>query len=343
MGRGILLPSACVLAFLAAATHAQVAGSPPARAVEVTESDEVIRVASPTLEASIRKRGYITGIAGGTFLDVKTGFRDAGFGLDVIDWIMEPGSDEAYRDRLTNDLPYNLEVRYHGKARKRCIEGPQMCHGGPIAPAVIKGRDFVAVTTAKKYATAAPGKLTGSIWTQTLVFPEGKRYFLSSDRMECANAGDETFFRMDMPGHIKHKKGDTFSEVYLSYRGVIPASEFDRDFPPDEKFLYQRGKDPLPSRFIRAYHLRDPATGKPGPWLAGMTLNPSDVYEAWCHQRGYVCFIQENGGRPIKAGESFGAAFVVGYFDSIREMEEVYDRLAGHSRLEVDQAGWRLR
>jgi hypothetical protein len=41
------------------------------------------------------------------------------------------------------------------------------------------------------------------------------------------------------------------------------------------------------------------------------------VYEAWCHQRGYVSFIEEIGGKPIKAGESFGAAFIVGYFDSI--------------------------
>ena len=33
-----------------------------------------------------------------------------------------------------------------------------------------------------------------------------------------------------------------------------------------------------------------------------MTLNPADVMEAWCHERGYVCLIEEIGGRPIKAG-----------------------------------------
>ncbi|MEZ0275438.1 MAG: hypothetical protein ACAH88_11080, partial [Roseimicrobium sp.] len=95
-------------------------------------------------------------------------------------------------------------------------------------------------------------------------------------------------------------------------------------------------------RFIRAYHLRDPKTGADGPWLAGMTLNSADVYEAWCHQRNYVCFIEEIGGRPIKAGESFSAAFIVGYFDSIEEMEQVYDQYSGHSGLEVSESGWKL-
>jgi hypothetical protein len=336
--------SALAVVFLAAGTlSAQVARPPAPTAVEVVETDRVIRIETPTLAASLRKRDYVTGIGAGTFLDRKTGFRDPGFGLDILDWIMEPGSDAAYRDTLKNDLPYNLEGRFHGKTQKRCVDGPQMCHAPGLSPVIVRGADFVAAKTSRSYTTAAPGRQTGSTWTQTLVFPAGRRYFLSSDRMTSVNSGDELFFRMDMPGHIKHNRGDTFSEIYLSYRGVIPASEFLEDFAPDAKFNYRRDRDPIPRRFIRAYHLRDPKTGKDGPWLAGMTLNPADVYEAWCHQRGYVCFIQENGGRPVKPGESFGAAFVVGYFDSIEEMEQVYDRHAGHSRLEVDESGWALK
>jgi hypothetical protein len=75
-----------------------------------------------------------------------------------------------------------------------------------------------------------------------------------------------------------------------------------------------------------------------------MTLDPADVYEAWCHQRGYVCMIEEIGGRPIKASESFGAAFLVGFFDSIEEMHTVYDEFSGKNRLEVaaDGSGWKL-
>ena len=44
---------------------------------------------TPQLEAVIRRKGYVTGVAAQSFLDKKTGFRDAGFGLDVVDW----GSD----------------------------------------------------------------------------------------------------------------------------------------------------------------------------------------------------------------------------------------------------------
>jgi hypothetical protein len=155
------------------------------------------------------------------------------------------------------------------------------------------------------------------------------------------------FLRIDMPGHIRHKAGDTFSEIYLSYLGSpeglrIPAREFENDFPPDERFYYRRDKNPLPTRFIRACRLRDPQGGKDGPWLAGMTLDPDVVYEAWCHQRGYVCMIEESGGRPIKAGESFSAAFVVGYFDSIEDMHRVYDQYKGNTGLRVKAAGWEL-
>ena len=81
------------------------------------------------------------------------------------------------------------------------------------------------------------------------------------------------------------------------------------------------------------YRIRSGARG--GPWLAGMTLEPADVYEAWCHQRGYVCFIQEIGGRPIRAGERFGAAYVIGFFDDLDEMHQVYDRYRGHRGLDV--------
>jgi hypothetical protein len=310
---------------------------------EVTQSDTEIRIVTPELEAAVRKKGYV-GVAGGSFLDRKTGFRDAGFGLDIVDWIMEPGSDEAYRDRLEKEMVYQFGNAYHGKTPKRSIEGPQICtKAQELDPQVVRGKDFVAVTQEYRYRTAAPGKKNGSLWQQTLVFPAGQRYFISSDRITAVNSSDAMFLRIDMPGHIKHNKGDRFSEIYLSYHGRIPASEFFENFAPDEKFNYTRGRDQAPERMIRAYRLRDPETGKEGPWLAGMTLQPDVVSEAWCHQRGYVCLIEEFGGRPIKAGESFSAAFIVGFFDSIEEMHTVYDRHAGASRLLVDDTGWRLQ
>jgi hypothetical protein len=316
--------------------------------IQVSEDEKRIRISTLELNGVVNKKGYVTGIAAGSFLDKKSGFHDPGYGLDIVDWIMEAGSDESYRDQLEPELVYKFNNLVHGKTAKRCIEGPQICtQAKQIDAKAIRGKDYVVVKQEFQYRTAAPGKMTGSKWEQTIVFPAGQRYIVSSDRMHVVNSSETMFFRIDMPGHIKHNKGDTFSAIYLSYReengGKISPSEFFADFAPDEKFNYRRDKNKVPQRFIRAYHLRDPKSGKDGPWLAGMTLDPQSVYEAWCHQRGYISFIEEIGGRPVKAGESFGAAFIVGYFDSIEEMEKTYDQYKGATQLEADADGWKLR
>ena len=316
--------------------------------VKVAEDDKQIVITTAHLQATIRKEGYVSGVAGGSFLDKKTGFRDVGFGLDIVDWIMEPGSDKAYAEKLPDHMVYQYENAYHGKTPKRSIEGPQICtKARRIESEVIRGDEFTAVKLWYRYTLAAPGRKTGSKWTQTLVFPHDQRYFLSSDRIDAVNSSDAMFLRIDMPGHIKHTQGDTFSEVYLSYHGRIPAKEFHTNFAPDERFNYRRdrlqkqSKD-LPQRFIRAYRVRDKESGKEGPWLAGMTLDTSVVHEAWCHQRGYVCMIEEFGGEPVEAGESFGAAFIVGWFDDVEQMHAIYDQHRGHRGLEVERNGWRL-
>ena len=169
------------------------------------------------------------------------------------------------------------------------------------------------------------------------------------DRIDSVNDAKEMFLRTDMPGCVRHEKGDTFSEIYLSYLGGpqgvrIPSSEFFTPFPPDLKFGYRRDTHRTPKHFIRAYRLRDRATGKDGPWLAGMTLAPSVVYEAWCSQRpgGIIVMIEEIHGKPVKAGGSFSAAHIVGYFDTIEEMHRVNDRYRGHTALTADASRWRL-
>lgn len=342
--QAIAMPAPRVLAFVAAVVLANAVLADDG--YHVTEDDQEIRIETPQLEAVIRKQGYVTGVAGGSFLDKQTGFRDVGFGLDIVDWIMEPGADDAYRDQLPDHMVYEYGNPWHGKRAKRSIEGPQICtKAGRVETEITRGEDFVAVKLWYDYKLAAPGKKTGSRWTQHLVFPVGKRYFLSSDRIDAVNSSEAMFLRIDMPGHIKHNQGDTFSEVYLSYQGRIPSGEFAADFAPDEKFNYRRDDRPdgVPERMIRGYRLRDPASGRQGPWLVGMTLDPAIVSEAWCHQRGYVCMIEEFGGRPIRAGQSFSAAFVVGYFDTIDEMHQLYDELKGKSGLEVTQGGWRLK
>jgi len=232
--------------------------------VSVAITDDQILLRTPALDAGVRKRGYVTGVAAGSLLDRKTGFRDPGYGLDIVDWIMEPGSDEAYRSELPGGLAYEFNNPWHGKAPKRTIEGPQICtQARDLSPKVVRGKDFVAVKMQYRYHLAAPGKQTGSQWEQVLVFPEGKRWFFSMDRITSVNSSEAMFLRIDMPGHIKHKNGDSFSEVYLSYRGRIPASEFESNFAPDEKFNYRRDRDPLPRRFIRAYKCAIPKTAGP--------------------------------------------------------------------------------
>ena len=326
-----------------------------AETFHVQEDEEQITIETNELKAAIRKRGYVSGVAGGSFVDKKTGVRDLGFGLDIVDWIMEPGSDASYRDQLSDEMVYRVNNAYHGKQLKRSIEGPQICtKARELEPEIIRGDDFFAVRMSFRYRTAAPGKKIGSKWTQTIVFPQGERYFISSDRIDAVNSSEAMFLRIDLPGHIKHNQGDTFSQIYLSYydetnlpgkhpNGIISSSAFLENFAPDDDLNYRRERvDSPPKRFIRAYRIHDKVTGKDGPWLAGMTLDPAVVHEAWCHQRGYVCMIEEFGGRPIKASESFSAAFIVGYFDTIDEMHLVYDRYLGKTGLKIDASGWQL-
>lgn len=348
-----------------------VPAQPAADWARVTEDDRAIKVETDRLEAVIPKKDpkhWMTGIEKGSFLDKATGCREAGDGLMVVDWLMEAGSDAAWADAViapdghgvgrytwheneTDPARKEYARLAHGTThRKRMVEGPQLCHRmKPVRPEVIRGPDFVAVRTTYRYEYAAPGRQAGSRWTQLVVFPRGERYFLLMDRIDSVNDSAEMFLRNDTPGCVRHVKGDTFSEMYLSYlngsKGVrIPAREFFEPFPPDLKFGYRRDTHRTPEHFIRAYHLRDRATGKDGPWLAGLTLEPSVVYEAWCSQRpgNIIVMIEEVHGRPVKAGESFSAAHVVGYFDTVEDMHRVYDRDKGHTGLAVDKAGWRL-
>lgn len=281
-------------------------------------TDDAVQIETDMLTATIAKKGYVSGTKAGTLVDKKTGARDLGFGLHIMDFLLAPGyRDDGYGKGL-----------FHGNIAKHYVEGPQICtQAKRLDPEVITTPEFVAVRLKYRFHQAYKGYQTGSLWEQTLVFKPGQRWFWCGERITCVNDLDSLFYRIDMPGHLKHQNGDNFSQVYLSYHGVIPASAFAKDFAPDTKFLYQRQDGKIPERFIRAYQVKQ--DGKPGPWLAGMTLDPASVHEAWCHQRGYICFIQELHGRKIKAGDTIGAAYVVGWFDSIGDMHKVYDAQKG--------------
>ncbi|HAC91365.1 MAG TPA: hypothetical protein DCF63_12165 [Planctomycetaceae bacterium] len=338
----------------------------------MTEDHRSIKIESDLLEAIIPKnspRHWMTGIEKESFLDKTTGFREVGDGLMVVDWLMEAGSDSQWAEQViatdghgvgrytwyeneTDPARREYALMAHGSShRKRMVEGPQLCHRmKPVQPEIIRGKDFVAVKTMYQFEYAAPGRVAGSQWTQLIVFPAGKRYFLLMDQVDCVNDSPEVFLRNDTPGCVRHNQGDTFSEMYLSYlsgpNGVrIPSSEFFTPFPPDLKFGYRRDTHQIPDHFIRAYRLRDKQTGADGPWLAGLTLEPSVVYEAWCSQRpgGIIVMIEEIFGRSIQAGQSFSAAHIVGYFDDIAQMHQVYNQHKGQTKLMADASGWRLK
>lgn len=309
----------------------------------VFDDGDQVRIKGAVYDAAIAKSGYVSGVAGGSFLDHKTGFRDAGFGLAIVDWLVEPGSDERYRASLPEQLVYRFGDLVHGRIPKRIVEGPQICtQARRLDPKVTRGADFVAVQMRHEFTQAAPGRRPGSVWEQTLVFPEGKRWFYAADTVTLANDGVGTALRIDMPGHIRHRGGDRFERIYLSYDGVYASDQFTKDFAPDARYRYVRKPGEPPKRFIRAYRLRDPRTGRRGPWLAGMTLNPEVVSEAWCHQRGYVSMIQEVGGGVYRKGDQIRAAYLIGYFDSLEEMDRTFDREAGPVAIEVKGESWRL-
>jgi hypothetical protein len=256
-------------------------GDESAKKLQVRQTEEYVEIETDALKARIRKRGYVSGIAQGNLVDKKTCAKDLGFGLHIMDFLMAPG---------WRDDGYPRDAKLHGNLPKHYIEGPQICtQAKQLDPELIDGPDFVAVRLRFRFREAASGLKAGSLWEQTLVFRPGVRYVLSGEQITSVNDVEDLFYRIDMPGHLRHQQGDNFTQVYLSYEGKIPAETFARDFGPDEKHLYQRREGKIPQRMIRAYQVK--LDNKRSPWLAGMTLDPAAVCEAWCHQRGYVCFL----------------------------------------------------
>jgi hypothetical protein len=290
------------------------------------------------LRLEIADTGYVSGIRAGTLRDKATGAVDLGFGLDVVDFLLEPADPSLPIPPGQYDFGPRNAV--HGNIPKRYVEGPQICtRAKTLSPVVGRGPNFTAVTMTYRWNVSYnAGTDAGSLWKQTIIVPDDTRYVLCSDRVTTVSKSEALALRVDMPGHIRHGRDHEFDHIYLSYNGptILPSTEFTMDFPPDARFLYTRGEGKKPERFIRAYQVAPPPGRSEGPWLAGMTLNVDDVAQAWCHQRGYVCLIEEIGGRPTKPGDTFGAAYLIGWFDDITAMKDAYDAHAGWSGLTID-------
>lgn len=294
-----------------------------------TIDGSTVLIDTDLLSAEVHTEGYVSGIKAQTLLDKTTGVRDLGHGLHIVDFLLEPLQDEP-----GCSLPYHHGDVTHGDIVKRYVELPQICtKARKLAFEVSEGDGWVAVRQWFRYTEATYGRRPGSLWEQTMVFQDDLRYFLSADRITSVNTVPQLTLRIDMPGHLKHDAGDSFERIYLSYGGTSPAAAFVEDFPPDARNLYRRNDSAIPDYMIRAYQVRQ--EGAEGPWLAGITLDPGIVSEAWCHQRGYVCFIEEIGGRPVAAGESFGAAYAVGWFDRIQDARATADEYRGVAGIEL--------
>ena len=301
----------------------------------VQQDGSVLRIETAGYYAAVQTEGYVSGVMAGSFVDKRTGGCDLSFGLGIVDFLLEPGADD---ETIPPAVRYHWGDPLHGHIPKRYVALPQICTQAKQLPfEIVEGKDFVAVRQWFTWDVARPPYEPGSCWEQWLVFPDGVRWFFACDKVTSANTVDSLFLRIDMPGHLKHEEGDAFEQIYLSYHGDIPSGAFIDDFPPDDRYLYRREAGHVPQRFVRAYQLPNDV------WLAGMTLEPTAVYEAWCHQRSYVCFIQEIGGWQVRAGEDFGAVHLIGFFDDIAEMAGVFDAHKGATTLRVGGDSWELK
>ena len=130
--------------------------SPPARGrgagvrgLGIQETPDELVIDTDCLEAKIRKKGYVSGLAAGSLLDKKTGARDAGFGLHIMDFLLGPG---------WRDDGYSRYKKHHGDLPKHYVEGPQICtQAKELTPQVTRGEDFVAVRLRFRFTQPAKG------------------------------------------------------------------------------------------------------------------------------------------------------------------------------------------
>src|SRR5438874_2193729 len=117
--------------------------------IQVQEMDDYVQVETDVLRARVNKRGYVSGMAAGSLLDRKTGARDDGFGLHIMDFLLGPG---------WKDDGYSRDPKLHGNLPKHYVEGPQICtQAKRLTPEVVRGKGFVAVHLRYRFTQAAPG------------------------------------------------------------------------------------------------------------------------------------------------------------------------------------------
>src|SRR5262245_65925682 len=96
--------------------------------IKVEQTDTYVQIETDALQARINKNGYLSGTAAGSLLDKKTGAKDLGFGLHIMDFLLAPGwRDDGYG-----------RGGVHGNLTKHSVERPQICTQETEDVAVVK-------------------------------------------------------------------------------------------------------------------------------------------------------------------------------------------------------------
>jgi len=76
-----------------------------------------IKVETGRCRASIAAAGYVTGVAAGSFVDTQTGAHDLGFGLSIVDFLLEPADPK--RAIPAGQYTFGPGDEVHGNIPKR--------------------------------------------------------------------------------------------------------------------------------------------------------------------------------------------------------------------------------
>ena len=97
----------------------------------IVQEEKVLRIETNCYRAAVQTEGYVSGVGAGCFFDKRTGSTDLSFGLCIIDFLLEPGSDDHM---ISSEHHYhwgiwytetclNVMLNYHKFVRKLKI-----CH-----------------------------------------------------------------------------------------------------------------------------------------------------------------------------------------------------------------------
>ena len=108
----------------------------------------------------MQTEGYVSGVKGGSFVDKSTGACDQGFGLCIVDFLLEPGYDD---DLTPPELRYHGGNLVHGQIPKRYVELPQICtQAKELAAKIVKtATAFIAVRQEFTWTDCPPTLQTG--------------------------------------------------------------------------------------------------------------------------------------------------------------------------------------